>query len=711
MTGQIDPNPLNYPFRSMTDFSDERYLPDTGDRLEPQPVGLGPTADVAVADGLVYALTADGLTILDPGSLEVLGRLDGLLSTRQISVESAIAVVTAREAGCYVIDIADPAQPKLASSYDPLEFATGVHMARPDLAVLTNRHYGLEFVDVADPSAPRFVSSILVGEAQSVFCVGHIAYAGIWHERELVLVDFGNPARPVIVGRVPLDGFGDGVYVAGHHAYVATGHHSAQQRDPRTFELATHVTMDMLEQGYGRGHGVEVFDVSDPVHPRLVKRVKSPPGFCSPDTWRVAAAGNRLVQADSGSGVFVYDLTDPGTPRPLAHAVLPHYERHREHRTVSIQDDRHPVTGVAIAGDRLLIAGRTSDLYHCQLPTLSGKRARPVSPYPANYPKPDALQPVDAVPVLESRGQVHSVAGDGSAIIVAAGDDGIYLLEQDGFNVLAHQPTRGVAQHVFCANGLIYVSEAVGGLTIWERRGAALRQVGAWNSGKAVRQTLVGEDRPFGLVIVGAGEFAVLSLDNPAAPNCIASNAGNGALWWSEARPEATTTYGLIGHAYCRVMPDRLVASRYAIGVTQGSGPSWFDLSDFAAATCAPTSANSRLCPITEGVAVHGDRALVVQAGGYYFASPDRLQSNLETEHIREPNRFFSGVPHSVGADRLVITNRATGSARILDVTDVRAPKTIAYLHLPGHPDRPILIGDRLVFPCGRAGLREVRCP
>jgi len=102
---------------------------------------------------------------------------------------------------------------------------------------------------------------------------------------------------------------------------------------------------------------------------------------------------------------------------------------------------------------------------------------------------------------------------------------------------------------------------------------------------------------------------------------------------------------------------------------------------------------------------------LVVQGGGYYFASPDRVQSHLEAEHIRETDRFYSGVPHSVGPDRLVITNRATGSARVIDVADVRAPRTLAYLHFPGNPDRPIRIGDQLVFPCGRGGLRAVRCP
>jgi hypothetical protein len=395
--------------------------------------------------------------------------------------------------------------------------------------------------------------------------------------------------------------------------------------------------------------------------------------------------------------------------------VLPHFEHHRAHRTVSIQEDRHPVTGVAITGDTLLIAGRTSDLYRCALPSSAPQRARPASPFPI-YPEPDAVQAVETVPLLESRGQIHAVATDGAVIVVAAGEDGVYLLDPAGFGILAHQPTRGAAQHVFCAKGLIHVSEATGGLTIWERRDTVLRQVGAWAPGKPVRQTLMGEDLPYGLAIAGAGEFSVLDLTDPAAPRAIASNAGNGAAWWSEAAPAGTgagpaTTYGLVGHAYCRVLPDRLVGGRYAIGATQGSGPTWFDLSDAAAASNPPRSAQARLCSITEGVAVHDDRALVVQAGGYYFASPDNIQTNLEARHIRESGRFFSGTPQSVGPDRLVIANRATGGVRILDIADPEAPRTLAYLHLPGNPDRPIPTGGHLLFPCGRAGLRAAPCP
>lgn len=691
----MDRNDYNYPFRSMTDFGDELYRPVTGRELEAVPLGLGPTPDVTVVDGRVYAITSDSLVILDGESLEILGRLEGLLSTRQVAVCGTVAVVTAREAGVYVVDVSDATAPRLASHYDPVEFATGVHLARPDLAILTCRHYGLEFVDLTRPEAPRFHSSILIGEAQSVTSRGTIAYAGAWFEKELVLVDFADPSAPRIVGRSALDGFGDGVHVRQDLAYVATGHHSRLQRAARTFERARHITLDMFENGYGVGHGVEIHDVSDPTHPRCINRVKSPPGFCSPDTWRVICHDNLLIQADSGSGVFVYDLSDPAAPTPLAFAVLPPYETYRKPRTVSIQDDRHPVTGVAVAGKTLLLAGKTSDLYRCSLPSPADPRSRgdrPKSTFPSQYPDPDTPQRSETENLLETTEQVHWVSTDGEVLFAAAGEDGVYILDPGTRRVIGHHRTSGPAQHVCCSRGLIYVSEVTNGLSVWERNGTSLHQVGSWAPGSCVRQVTVPEGLHRGLAIAGDAEFVTIDLSDPANPVGVA-----------RFRP--------VGLAYARTLADDIVDDRYALGGTQGAGLNWFDLSEESAIGDPPKSSGDRLCSIAEGFTVHDGRALVVQAGGYFFASADHVRPHGDMEHIREPNRFFSGVPRSIRADRLVITNRATGSARILDVSDALKPVTLAYLHLPGHPDRPIRVGDHLVFPCGRAGLRAVPCP
>jgi len=688
-----DTNSFNYPYRSMTDFSDELYRPRLGRRLDVAAIGLGPTFDVVVASDHAYALTGATLVVLDARDFCVVGRLDGLVSARQIAVKDNVAVVTARESGVYVIDVSNPAAPRRMAHYDPVEFATGVHLARADLAILTCRHYGLEFVDLSDPGAPRFHSSILIGEAQSVTSVGTIAYAGVWFEKELVLVDFSDPAEPVIVGRSALDGFGDGVHVDGNLAYVATGHHSALQRDPRNFELSTHITLDMLDRGYGKGHGIEIHDIADPANPRCVARFKSPPSFVgSPDTWRVIRHDGLLIHADAENGVFIHNVSNPAEPTPLAFVVLPPFEMHRQLRTQSLQEDRHPATGMAVAGDTLLIASSTSDLYRCSLPSNPiAADLPPRTSFPAEYPLPDVPQVAGGESLLQTNGQVHWVASDGEVLFAAAGEDGLYAIDPVGGDVLLHQPVQGLAQHVFCARGLVYLCEVTGGLTVWERSGTTLRQVGAWHDGASVRQVLIDGSLPLGIAVAGPGSFAMLDLADPAAPRLAAMHR-------------------VTGNVYARLLADRVVAGRYAVGASQGAGLNWFDLSDGSLAGQAPASVGARLCPIAEGVTAHDGQALVVQAGGYYFATADRLQAHGDVDHIREPDRYFSGNPQSVGPDRIVITNRATGSARILDVADPSAPKTLAYLRLPGNPDRPIRLGDRLIFPCGRGGLHAVDC-
>lgn len=693
MSAQTDRNRFNYPYRSMTDFSDELYRPRLGRQLEIVPLGIGPTIEVVVSGGHIYGLAGSSLVVIDAASFAVVGRLSGLVSARQLAVSDSVAVVTARESGVYVVDVSTPSAPRLLSQYDPVEFATGVHLARPDLAILSCRHYGLEFVDLTRPDAPRYLSHILVGEAQSVASVGTIAYAGVWFEKELVLVDFADPAAPVIIGRSALDGFGDGVAVKDGLAYVATGHHSGLQRDPRHFEPAQHITLDMLDAGYGKGHGVEIHDISDPENPRCLRRLKSPPSFVnSPDTWRVILHDGLLIHADAENGVFIHDATDPLDPRPLAYGVLPAFASHRQLATQSLQEDRNPVTGIAMTGDTLLLASSASDLYRCVLPSRDHYTPPVVrSPYPTVMPEPDAPEPVHGETLLDGSGQVHWVASDGERLFAAAGTDGLFVLDADSGAVIERHDCPGITQHVWLGQELVYTSQGTGGMIAWERKGASLEQVGGWHPEATVRQVLLPAAPLLGIAVVGAGSFVILDLSDPLAPKPIAEHR-------------------VMGLVYARLLADQLVGG-HAVAASQGGGLNWFDLSGPQAAATAPTSPGSRLCPIVEGITVHGGRALVVQAGGYFLATPDRLEPHDAATHIREPGRYFSGNPQSVGPDRLVITNRATGSVRILDVTDPKAPRTLAYLSLPGNPDRPIRVGERLIFPCGRAGLRAIACP
>src|SRR5690606_6991282 len=101
----------------------------------------------------------------------------------------------------------------------------------------------------------------------------------------------------------------------------ATGHH-ARGIDGFPYEDRDAVDWDMLQQGYGRGHGIEIFDLADPANPRRIHALKTPPALSkSPDSWRVVRQGRYLLHADSVNGVFVLDVAAP-EPAFVGHARI-----------------------------------------------------------------------------------------------------------------------------------------------------------------------------------------------------------------------------------------------------------------------------------------------------------------------------------------------------------------------------------------------------
>ena len=56
--------------------------------------------------------------VAEPLKPKLLGHVDGLAYVRQIAVRNGMAYVSAREAGLWIIDATDPAQPRGRSRFD-----------------------------------------------------------------------------------------------------------------------------------------------------------------------------------------------------------------------------------------------------------------------------------------------------------------------------------------------------------------------------------------------------------------------------------------------------------------------------------------------------------------------------------------------------------------------------------------------------------------
>ncbi|WP_448605243.1 LVIVD repeat-containing protein [Thermoflexus hugenholtzii] len=118
------------------------------------------------------------------------------------------------------------------------------------------------------------------GSIWAVAVQGRYAYVGVGPR--LVVMDVGDPSRPVVVGRTGvLPGVVRGVAVSGSYAYVADG-------------------------------GLRVIDVSNPAAPREV-------GFYDTLGWAlgVAVSGSYAYVADGNKGLRVIDVSNPAAPREV----------------------------------------------------------------------------------------------------------------------------------------------------------------------------------------------------------------------------------------------------------------------------------------------------------------------------------------------------------------------------------------------------------
>lgn len=694
-----------YPFDSMTDLAESSPRPEAEFGAElglAEPLGIGPVSDVVVVGDALVAVGPGSLTTLTTAG-EVVGRLEGLGPLRQAAVLGDVLVVTARHAGAVLIDVSELRRPSLISTYDTLEFATGVAAAGSHIFV-TNRHYGLEVVDVHDPRRPTYDGSVLTGEAQSVAIDGATAYVGTWFDKRLVVVDVEDPERPRVTAAGELDGFGDGVAVRDGVCAVATGHHDGRVRDPRHWDGVCYATPRVLADGFGAGHGIELWDVSAG-EPRLLSRLKTPQSFVTaPDTWRVVWAGDRLIHSDAHNGVFVVDASVPTSPVHVGFVRLPAAPAPTDLRSPMLQQVRHAATGIAVVDDALFVASSTSDLYRVGGILPGARLAEPERDSVVVAPRPSSPSPRvtglarSSLPVgrfstlLATDHQVHDLTLDGDTAVVACGTGGLALVDLAAGHVSAQVPSQGIAQHVTAHDGHLVVSEGVAGVSVWRIEHGDLSRVGVVALPDVVRQVVAEPGQALALAVAGANGYAVIDLSEPSNPTLVALHPVGGLV-------------------YARLIPEGRLARTLAVGLSQGDGVHWFDLSDPDSAAQPPRKAGRRMCPITEGAAVLGDRLLVVHQGGYYLLGAGECTPHARVSLARVPGAYLSGTPWVFGSKLLVI-NRATGSVRVVDVEDVGRPRLVGAWSLPGTPGRPHLLADgSLLVPCGHAGLLHVTKP
>jgi len=645
-----------------------------GKRLSYRKVeNVGPCIAAEVVGNRLYAIGQGSLYVLDiaaPEKPKLLGKLSGLGTTRQLVIKDKIAYITARQDGLWLVDVSDPARPTLISHYDTVEMATGIWVSG-GLAFIATRCYGVEIVDVSNPRRVRHVSTLKTGEAQSCWAKDGHLYIGDWAPRKLLVADVKNPRQPVIVGEAPLDGYGDGGCLRGGVCFAATGHHSRSRSK---------------EEGQGKGHGLEIYDVSKPTQPVFISRVKFPTFYnIGNDMWSARVAGNHCVVADTNNGLFVVNVRDIAKPAIVAHAQFPY---------VAGKEMFDPVGGVALADGVIYAAGIHTGLYVVSAPGL----AQPVVP---EQDQPPVLPPLAETAaedpdfrVYRPEGQVHAVAIQGDIAWTACGAAGLQAvrLSTKLTQETVHQGHDEVC-YVSLSGNRLYTAEGKAGMAIYEiQSGLRLKELGRLTvSDQGVKQVVAPAPGRFALLHCGGATVHIADISDPTKPKLIFSDSQVGLFYGDQ-------------------LVDKLFDGRYLIAYWQRSGPAWYDVSG-TKPMLAGNTPDSTLYSWTDGACALGDKLLVIKRSKYALLDPNERRSMSDLPAYGVAGLSFSGRP-SVAGNTLVTSSRHQRQVRVFDIADIKQPRLKRQYSISGHPGTCAFWNDRLVIPAGYQGLlveREAR--
>lgn len=695
-------------------------LPFQNERAPTGGAGISGSMDV-VRDGQhLFVLQGRNLTILsleNPATLQVVGRLEDVGNLRQIAVRGPTAFITAREDGLFVVDVSDRTHPTVIARYDTIEFATGIDVV-DNFAFIACRWFGVEIVDVADARHPRHVSVVRVGEAQSCEVSDGYLYAGAWEERRVAVCDVRNPAAPKQVATIRLDGRGDGVCVRNGILYAAMGHHqpgaSLCLEDPR----------------YGAGNGMDIYDVSDPTHPRHLSRVKFAWRFYYgwPDTWRVKLSYPYAYLYHTYNGVFVLDVSDPRQPRELAQIRIPLYPGEQGFRKLNMtsknglrrpilpfdptQKMYSPVCGLVATDGYLYFTGLYSDLHTFHDKKLAkaetertsgvgrGKRADAQRLKVAgDFHRVDLAQMQQGIKPRASagtprttrikhyrpEGQVYAAVENDGWVYAACGSAGIHVLDKH-LALVATYPTRGFAMDVQTLGDHLYAAESAGGLGCYRLQGPKLELVNTYVSHMPLKQVRVSPDGRWAVVHAGGSSYEILSI-----------TAGN------QLR-RVKTEHGWGGLVYYRQLCNGFIDGRYICGTWCAGRTFMLDLGGRQPQSLPDVMG---ILPDMEagGYAACGPYALLTKDGGYAYFRPGYMgkYEDLPVYKINSGPAFY-GKPTCRG-NLLAVCNRIRGDVTLVDITKLDAPKLLGQFTLSGNADCAFIGADGVLIPAGYQGL------
>ncbi len=254
-----------------------------------------PAISVAVEGYLACVAYGDaGVQLLDvrnPAAPRVLSTLSQVGRVNDVALAGGFAYLAAD--GFMVMDVSNPESPRMVSVLESGGRYSRV-LVSGDRAYVLGAWGRLEILDIADPYHPgrigEYTDGIGIFAVAVHGVVAHLAQ-GFW----FTTVDISDPSRPVVLGKLQLPRAIEDVALRGDLAYASS------RGNP----------------GAGSNGGWCVIDVSNPENPTLAGQ------FSLPDVWRIVIEGSHAYLAGYEDGISRYDLSDPLVPRFLDRCDTP----------------------------------------------------------------------------------------------------------------------------------------------------------------------------------------------------------------------------------------------------------------------------------------------------------------------------------------------------------------------------------------------------
>ncbi|MBQ8208555.1 MAG: leucine-rich repeat protein [Clostridia bacterium] len=665
-----------------------------------------------IGDGNLYIYEANGLNPTLINTIEDIGDLRQMVMTD----DGNGLIITARASGVFIYDITDRSNPKFASRIDSAEHATGIDTSG-DYCYIADRVFGAGIVNISDLYNPVVTAYYNLGECQDVAFYNGYIYCGCWGWCAVEVLDVRDPDNPKYVTELTLSGRGDGVTIRNGILYAATGHYF---RDYQSLDSAR----------YGLGNGMDIFDLTDPAKPKKISVARSD-GACyyhSPDLWRVTLSGKYAFLSDCFCGLYVYDMTNPKLPVRIAHINIQAKNGETGYSNIDTTDAvmmpfdttavrNFPIVDCDMADGYLYIVGYSNGLYIYKTDLALGKSENDDSTVFTDE-EYDLSGWADAADletlgftnpeVFKTDTQIWEVVEHDGKLYVAAGTDGIYVLDTD-MTVLNQIPSQDITMAIDIGDdGRVYTAESTAGLCVYEFDGNDKTKLTLMTKFKAANATAYCD-----LTVSPASKYVLVQ--NGSMSSLIDIRDLDNIV-----RVASYTEYTMV---YQHLISDKSVNNRYLMVVATTGNPS--ALLDFGenGSYDAPvvTYWNSGVNQ-NSGICSDGERIFAV-VGDYIYSFDPSVEgaTNYTISAASNPARIKYGVKTGVGVptvcgDYLFVAHRYSGKYSIYKFADgdhTAAPTLVGTYSFEnkGHPSATLVVGDRAYLPMGYSGLAAFDLP